>query len=289
VTSLPGRLVSTDWLRQHLREPDLRLYDCTTHLVPDPVTTFRAESGREDWAKAHVPGAAYLDLRDDLSDPTSRLRFAFPAPERFAAALSAAGVGPDARVVLYSAKSNIWATRVWWMLRAFGFDDVAVLDGGWEKWTMDGGETCATPCGYETATFVARPRAALLANKDDVAAVIGDAGACTINALSAAQHRGDGGVHYGRPGRIAGSVNVPFVDLIDRQTNAFLPVDRLRARLADAGALDAPRIITYCGGGIAATSVALVLAALGYDRVKVYDNSLTEWAADPQLPMATGA
>jgi thiosulfate/3-mercaptopyruvate sulfurtransferase len=171
------------------------------------------------------------------------------------------------------------------MLRAFGFDDVAVLDGGWEKWTLDGRDVCGVPCGYPPASFVARPRAALLAQKQDVVAVIGDAGACTINALAAKQHTGESDVHYGRPGRIPGSVNVPYADLIDRATNTFLPVDRLRPRLAAAGALDAPRIITYCGGGIAATGVAFALALCGREDVAVYDGSLGEWCADPALPM----
>ena len=288
MTALPGMLVSTDWLARHRREPDVRIYDCTTHLIPDPVTTYRAESGRADWRKSHIPGAAYLELSRELSDTDSRLLFAFPSAGKFSAALSGAGVGPGTRVVLYSAKSNIWATRVWWMLRAFGFDDVAVLDGGWEKWTQDGREVCGVPCGYPPASFVAAPRAALLARTEEVAAVIGDAGACTINALTAQHHTGESDVHFGRRGRIPGSVNVPYLDLIDRRTNTFLPMTDLRARLAAAGALDAPRIITYCGGGIAATGVAFALALCGREDVAVYDGSLGEWCADPALPMERG-
>jgi len=109
-----------------------------------------------------------------------------------------------------------------------------------------------------------------------------------LNALSEEQHRGTEGVTYGRPGRIAGSVNVAARSLVDPKTHAYLPAHVLRERFAAAGALEAERVITYCGGGIAASSDAFVLTLLGHDGVAVYDASLSEWAADPSLPMETG-
>jgi thiosulfate/3-mercaptopyruvate sulfurtransferase len=125
-----------------------------------------------------------------------------------------------------------------------------------------------------------------VASRADVLAAIGRADTCTVNALRPEQHAGTGGVHYGRRGHITGSINIPALQHI-RADNTFRDADELRAMFGPA--LAAPQVVTYCGGGIAATSVALVLAMLGYDRVKVYDNSLTEWAADPALPMQTGA
>jgi thiosulfate/3-mercaptopyruvate sulfurtransferase len=121
-----------------------------------------------------------------------------------------------------------------------------------------------------------------------VLAALGTDRTCVLNALTEEQHRGTGGVNYGRPGRIAGSANVPARDLVDPKTHAYLPADVLRAKFAAAGALDAGRVITYCGGGIAASSDAFVLTLLGRDDVAVYDASLSEWAADPALPMQTG-
>jgi thiosulfate/3-mercaptopyruvate sulfurtransferase len=109
-----------------------------------------------------------------------------------------------------------------------------------------------------------------------------------LNALAAERHQGTGGVAYGRPGRIAGSVNVPAGDLVDPATHAYLPADVLRAKFGKAGALHAGRVITYCGAGIAASSDALVLTLLGHDEVAVYDASLSEWAVDPSLPMDRG-
>jgi thiosulfate/3-mercaptopyruvate sulfurtransferase len=124
-----------------------------------------------------------------------------------------------------------------------------------------------------------------MTDKSGVLAALGDTGACVLNALTAERHRGTGGVAYGRPGRIAGSVNVPAQDLVDPQTHAYLPADVLRAKFQASGALDAKRVVTYCGAGIAASSDALVLTLLGRDDVAVYDASLSEWAVDPTLPM----
>jgi thiosulfate/3-mercaptopyruvate sulfurtransferase len=126
-----------------------------------------------------------------------------------------------------------------------------------------------------------------MVGKEEVLQAIGDNAVCTINALLPEQHAGAGGNSYGRPGRIKGSVNLPAAHLIDPQTNQFLPSAELRRRFDALGAFD-KRVITYCGGGIAASADALVLVMLGHPEVKLYDASLGEWAADPNLPMETG-
>ena len=151
-----------------------------------------------------------------------------------------------------------------------------------------GAPTSTEPCAYPPARFVARPRPELFVGKDAVLAGLGQRAACILNALTEEQHRGTEGVTYGRPGRIVGSANVAARSLVDPKTHAYLPAHVLRERFAAAGALEAERVITYCGGGIAASSDAFVLALLGHDRVAVYDASLSEWAADPSLPMETG-
>ena len=116
---------------------------------------------------------------------------------------------------------------------------------------------------------------------------IGNGAVCTINALQPQQHTGGGGNSYGRPGRIAGSVNVPAAHLLDPETNTFLPAAELRKRFDAVGAMD-KQVINYCGGGIAASADALALIMLGHKDVKLYDASLSEWAKDPTLPMETG-
>jgi thiosulfate/3-mercaptopyruvate sulfurtransferase len=261
--------------------------ECTTILHPLPEGGYRAESGRATWAAGHIPRSGFADLTDDLSDRASSLRFMMPPAEQMATAMARLGVGAGTRVVLYDRFVNMWAARVWWMLRAVGFEDAAVLNGGWRKWTLESRPTSIEPCVYPPARFVARSRPELFAGKDAVLAGLGERATCVLNALTEEQHRG-GGVTYGRPGRIAGSANVPARSLVDPKTHAYLPAAVLREQFAAAGALAAGRVITYCGGGIAASSDAFVLTLLGHEDVAVYDASLSEWAADPSLPMETG-
>jgi thiosulfate/3-mercaptopyruvate sulfurtransferase len=281
-------LVSTDWLADHLEDPAIRILETTVYLHPAEVPGgYRVESGRARWAEGHIPGSGFVDLQEELSDTSSPLRFTMPSAARFAEAMGRHGVGDGVRVVLYDRFVNMWAARVWWMLRAFGFDDAAVLDGGWRKWTAEGRPIATDDRRPPARRFTARPRPGLIADRAGVLAALGEDRACVLNALTEEQHRG-GGVSYGRPGRIAGSANVPARELVDPKTHAYLPADVLRAKFAASGALDAGRVITYCGGGIAASSDAFVLTLLGHDDVAVYDASLSEWAADPSLPMETG-
>jgi len=283
----PQYLVETDWLAAHLEDPTLRVLECTAILHTLPEGGYRAESGRATWAVGHIPRSGFADLTDDLCDRTSALRFMMPPAEQLAASMARLGVGEGTRVVLYDRFVNMWAARVWWMLRAVGFDQAAVLNGGWRTWTLEGRPTSTEPCAYPPGRFVARPRPEMFAGKGAVLAGLGERATCVLNALTDEQHRG-GGVTYGRPGRIAGSANVPARSLVDPRTHAYLPADVLREQFAAAGALTAGRVITYCGGGIAASSDAFVLTLLGHGGVAVYDASLSEWATDPSLPMETG-
>lgn len=284
----PQYLVETDWLAANLEDPALRVLECTTILHPRPDGGNTAESGRASWAAGHIPRSGFADLTDDLCDRAAPTLYMMPSTEQMTAAMARLGVGEGTRVVLYDRAVNMWAARVWWMLRAVGFDQAAVLNGGWKKWTLEKRPTSTAPCAYPPGRFVARPRPDLFVGKSAVLAGLGERTTCVLNALSEEQHRGTGGVAYGRPGRIAGSGNVPARALVDSTTHAYLAPDVLRQRFAEAGVLGTGRVITYCGAGIAASSDAFVLALLGHERVSVYDASLSEWAADPALPMETG-
>src|SRR5262249_39760506 len=160
--------------------------------------------------------------------------------------------------------------------------------GGFRKWSVEGRPVATDPGTRPARTFTPRPRPGLMTDKAGVLSALGQPGACVLNALSEEQHRGTGGNTYGRPGRIAGSVTVVARHLVDPATHAYLPAEVLRAKFQAAGALDAKRVVTYCGGGIAASSDAFVLTLLGRDDVAVYDASLSEWANDPSLPMERG-
>ncbi len=284
----PEFMIDTETLARELNDPNLRVFDCTTNLIPDPKTTYQAVPARADFEKGHIPGAQFIDLQADLSDSSQRLRFMLPSAEAFAAGMSRFGVSNGTRVVLYSTANPWWATRVWWLLRVFGFDNAAVLNGGWQKWSREGrpvetGPAKQRPPGH----FVVRELRPLMVGKDEVLRAIGDGGVCTLNALAPEQHAGSGGNSYGRPGRIKGSVNLPAAHLLDPATNEFLSPAELRRRFEAVGAFD-KRVITYCGGGIAASADALALVMLGHPAVKLYDASMSEWAVDPSLPMETG-
>src|SRR6478735_2879906 len=182
----PEAIVDTAWLAANLGDPALRVFDCTTYLRYETGTgrPYRVESGRADYDAGHIPGSAFLDLQGELSDTSSRFNFTMPAAEDLAARFAARGIGAGTRVVLDARSSMQWATRVWWMLRAVGFDDAAILDGGFDKWAAEGRPTETTETRYPAASLVARPRPGLFIGKDAVQAAIGDAGACTINALA---------------------------------------------------------------------------------------------------------
>jgi thiosulfate/3-mercaptopyruvate sulfurtransferase len=292
--TISSPLVETAWLEEHLADPALRILDCTVFLRPPANApeagraSWASESGRAGWAERHIPGSGFADLIADLSDTSSRLPFTMPSASQFTAAMSRLGVGPGTAVVCYDANMSMWAARGWWMLRAFGFDNAAVLNGGWRKWTAEGRPVSSEVIERPAGNFVAHPRPELIAAKQDVLGAIGDGSACIVNALSASQAEGRHASPYGRPGRIASSVNVSATDIVDRETHVFLAPEQLRERFSAVGATDAGRVITYCGGGIAACSDALALTLLAHENVAVYDASLSEWARDESLPMETG-
>lgn len=280
-------LVETDWLSDHLEDPDLRIFDCTTHLIPDTDKVFTVKSGLADYQSGHIPGAGYLDLQADLSDPAGQYRFTTPGAEAFATALGAKGLCDGNQVVLYSTTSVTWSTRIWWMLHAFGVDKVSILNGGWRKWRAEGRAVSVAPCNYPPGTLTTRRQDHMIVGKEAVLSALSDDGAVVVNALTRPQHDGTSQVHYGRPGAITGSVCLPALDLVGAD-GTFLDADGLRAKFAGAGIGMDQRVVTYCGGGIAATVDSFALKLLGHDGVGIYDNSLSEWAKDPSLPMEAG-
>ncbi len=275
-------LVSTEWLSQHLDDPDLVILDCTVLVEEDDQGNVRTVSGKSNFDTGHIPGAGFADLMGDLSDPDSKLGFAVPTPEQFARVMGALGVGDDSRVVLYDASGTVWAARVWWMLRWVGFDRVALLDGGLKAWTTEGRplSTEAPVVTARTLTPAVRPE--MIADRDEVFASINDDTVTLIDSLPPASYRGEMTM-YPRPGHITGAINIPVFSAFD-ETGHYKSRDELEAIF---GSDHDARKITYCGGGIAASSNAFALTRLGFKDVAVYTASLQEWAADPANPMET--
>ena len=287
-------LVSPAWLQDRLDDPRLRVLDCSTWMTPQPVGPSRIASGRPDWARAHIPGAQHVCMVDDLSDPDGAFPYTLPGEAQIGALLGRLGVGPDHHVVLYSQSHPMVATRAWWVLGALGHERVSLLDGGWPRWRAEGrpvvDEAGDARLPRPPATFTPRRRSAWVADAARVAQASVRGDAVLLNALGPEQFAGTGGAHYGRPGRIPGSVSLPARTLVDAETHAWPDRATLAQRLAAAGAAPggAP-VLTYCGGGIAASVPFFALQLLGHADVALYDASLLEWSADPARPMVCDA
>ncbi len=283
--------VDSSWLEPRLSQPDLRVLDCTVHLryeAGERVT----ESGRTDWETGHIPGSTFVDIVEELSATDGAVhRFEMPTAEAFASTMGRQGIGDGSRVVLYDSRSNQWAARVWWLLRAFGFDNAGVLDGGWDRWQRENRPISTEAAMPDSASLSVDRRDGAFTTKAEVLGSIDRDDRCLINCLRPGDYDGSGAVRYGRPGQIPTSVNVPSRGargIVDPDTARYLPRSELRRRFEAVGAFDADRAITYCGGAIAASSVAFALTLCGHADVAVYDGSLSEWGNDPTLPMESG-
>ena len=270
-------LVSTDWLSQHLNDPDLVVLDCTVSVKPDPTSPkgYRIVNGRADYEAGHIPGAGFADLQGDLSDSDSPWNSALPTPEKFCAAMGALGVGEDSRVVLYDGNFAVWAARVWWMLRWVGFDNAAILNGGLQAWNAEGCPLSTEPPARPVGRLTPQVRPEIIAWKEDVAAVLHDSHALIIDSLDAGSYRA---------GHIPGAINIDTRTLLALSGHYKSPEELAAMHPGDRSL----RVITYCGGGIAASSNAFVMHRLGFTNVAVYMNSMQEWAADPANPLAVG-
>ena len=279
----PDALVSTQWLAAHLDDPAVRIIDASYYLPA------MKKSGRTEFEAKHIPGAVFFDI-DDISAEGMDLPHMMPSPEKFSAKVRQLGIGDGVKVVVYDQFGLMSAARAWWMLRVFGHRDVAVLDGGLPKWLAEGRAVAAGPSQAEEKHFTARPNEALLRRVDQVKANLDSKAAQIVDARSAGRWRGEEPeVWPGRKGRIPGSLNVPFTDLLNPEDKTLKSGEALRARFTDAGVdLDKP-IVASCGSGVTACVLALGLYLVGRDDVAVYDGSWAEWGKRDDTPVAVGA
>lgn len=256
-------LIEAAELLPKIDDPNLRIYDAT-------ILFFRKESDLtafETYQQGHIPGAAFFD-HDDFSDSRSDYMYMVLPEDELAEQIGRIGISNDSEVVFYTGDLLPCATRAWWILRYAGHDNVRVLNGGLAAWRAAGGKLVTDGHTYKPTTFVPHLRPEMFADKDDVMAVLNDGQTCTVNTLT--QEIYD-------KGHITGSTLLPCSDLMQDMA-AFLPTAQLAARLAEEAQHE--RIITYCGGGIAATTNAMAHLMAGNPNVAVYDGSMDEWSKE---------
>ena len=293
MTNVP-LIVDSNWLASKLDDPNLRLLDATTFLsIPDKDGAPGLWSGEKAFEEEHIPGAVFADILNNFSDRNAQLPMTIPPREQFVEEIEKLGVGEGTYVVIYDrgalANADViasyWASRLRWQLKYEGFDNVAVLDGGLVKWKQEGRPVTTETRSYPKGNFNFKRREHLVVNKEQVRNAIEDDKVILINSLSPADFHGETNT-YPRKGHIPTSKNVFFGSHSDQETRLLLSDDQLRQTFDSIGALDTDKtVITYCGGGIAATWNALLLNKLGQENVAIYDGSLNEWAADESCPL----
>jgi thiosulfate/3-mercaptopyruvate sulfurtransferase len=271
-------LVSTEWLAEHLSEPDLVVVDSSWHM---PAS---GRSGRDEYSRAHIPGARFLDI-DEVADKSNPAPHMMPSAADFSAAMEQLGVDRNDRIVVYDNSATRNAARGWFMFHHFGAQEVAVLDGGFQKWIAEGRAIESGEVSPRHSSFDAQERGEIVTKEQ----ILAGTGPALVDA------RGKGRFEATEPeprpglagGHIPGARNLPF-GMIYNEDGTFKSPDELRKLFADAG-IDLNKPFTAsCGSGVTATSLIFAAHLLGNDEGRLYDGSWTEWGADPATPKAIG-
>jgi thiosulfate/3-mercaptopyruvate sulfurtransferase len=274
---------------------DTLVFDVTVNLAsPRHDGDYRSESGRPGWLRQHIPGARHVDLRTDFVDPALSFHYGHPSPASVRAELGRLGVSSGTEIALYDNGRMQWATRAWWMLRDAGIA-ARVLDGGLPAWAaagfrLDSGEVPARPAVAAPTPTIPEESIAqgsLWVSKEEVRAISeGERDGTLVCALSPAHFAGAVPTRYSRRGHIPRSQNLPASSFLTEDHSFVSPARTVELAAGELASATEP-VVVYCGGGISATVVALGLTLAGHRLVRVYDGSLEEWTADPDLPVTS--
>jgi thiosulfate/3-mercaptopyruvate sulfurtransferase len=273
-------LVPTEVLARHLDDPAWVVFDCR-HDLADPGR------GRREYAQAHIPGAIFLHLDEDLSSVRTGTNGRHPLPDfaALAATLARAGVGPGSQVVGYDAQGGMVAARLWWLLRGLGHESVAVLDGGWGKWTAENGPASRdVPAPRATAWSPSRRPDHV--DADFVLSRLGDPGMTLLDARASDRYRGQNETLDPVGGRIPGARNRFFRDNLDA-SGCFKRAETLKRELAPL-AESGKSVVHYCGSGVSACHNVLAMTIAGLPAGRLYAGSWSEWCADRSRPTSSG-
>ena len=282
-------LVETSWLAKHLQDPDLRIVDMRGYVrtvEKDGIQEAHYVGARDEYEQSHIPGAVYIDWTRDIVDLDDIIKAQIALSEQFAQVMGRIGISDQHLVVAYDAHpASQFATRLWWALKYYGHNKVVVLNGGFPKWQRENLPLNTTIPTYPYATFTPVLQPELRATAVDVLNLLGQPDVALIDARDRGQYSGQVVRKPGRPGHIPGSINIPREELMDPTTGTFRSNEELKQVFAKAHVLPEQRIVAYCNGGVAATSVLFTLAMLGYPSLTNYDGSWNEWGERQDLPV----
>ena len=283
MADLEGPLVDSDWLGEHIGAPDVRIVDASYYLPHEGL------DARQEFELHHLPGAVFFDI-DEIADEKSDLPHMVPPSEKFSSKVRKLGLGDGVRIVVYDQRGLFSAPRVWWMFRYFGHRDVAVLDGGLPKWLAEGRPVEDGPARPSERHFTARVDNFAHRDKRQLLANLKSGREQVLDARSPGRFTGDDPELWPdrRPGRIPGSLNLPFNALIDAETQTLRSTEVLRQAFEEAGVDYKRPVVTTCGSGVTAAILSLGLELTGHKQVALYDGSWAEWGLPGDTPVETG-